>query len=503
MLILNHHIFTHKDRIYLLDIENLKSISIDENVATALKTVRRNSYLKLTPEILKTLIKLRLTIEEKPKRIIENEVGYVPISHIALFVTQECNLNCIYCYGDGGNYGCSGHLTSNIAQKAVDWLIEHSGDLKNLNISFFGGEPLLNFPVIKEVVEYARKMGHINNKEFKFGITTNLSLLNNEKLVFLKENNITTNVSFDGPKETQDKQRPFKKGKGSSYDIILPKIKQLLSVIPNAFCRATILGDTDPVTVRNALCELGFLNIVITSASPSIHGRAMKVMNRNISGTLQMLESDAESLLINIKNKHTQNLQKQIKYAGFLIAVLDKFLNGTKRDFPCGAGRSYVAISNSGDIFLCHRFVGTEEYKIGNVFKSKLKREPYLISPTKTIKKCAECFAKYICAGRCYYDNKVTTGSEFIPSEYNCKLMKRTIELIAYISSNLNSDDKYYLANENFIANMPLSKNEIKQKQEKIMADFKDLRLEKAELEEVVDGLSSQELKSQLLSAFS
>ncbi len=177
MFIVNHHIFTHNDKKYVIDIENMTATSIDENIATALKTVTDHSHFKLKSEIRKTLIKLWLAIEEEPKKNVEKKVGNVPISHIALFVTQECNLNCIYCYGDGGNYGSSGHLTSNTAQKAVDWLIEQSGDLKKLNISFFGGEPLLNFPIIKEVVEYARKIGLKKKKEFRFGITTNLSFL--------------------------------------------------------------------------------------------------------------------------------------------------------------------------------------------------------------------------------------------------------------------------------------------------------------------------------------
>ena len=157
-------------------------------------------------------------------------------------------------------------MTSDTAKKAVDWLIEQSGKIKKLAITFFGGEPLMNFPLMKEIVDYTKSVKKEKEKEFTFDIITNLSLLDEEKLIFLKENKITPLVSFDGAKEIQDKQRPLKNKKCSSYDTTLPKIKKLLSVIPDVPCRATLLEDTDPAKIRETLLEISFSKIHITPA---------------------------------------------------------------------------------------------------------------------------------------------------------------------------------------------------------------------------------------------
>ena len=507
MFTVHHHIFEHNGNKYVIDVEKMAAHHIDDETAAALTKITADPSFQLKPKIKAKLADLGLILEEKPEdspssmnyAATEEEKETVPVSSIALFVTQECNMDCIYCYGDGGNYGSSGNMTSDTAKKAIDWLIEQSGKVKKLGISFFGGEPLMNFPLMKEVVEYAKKMAKKKEKEFTFGITTNLSLLDEEKLAFLKENKITPLVSFDGAKEIQDKQRPLKNNKCSSYDTILPKIKKLLSVMPDVYCRATLLGETNPAKIREALCEIGFSKIHISSASSSLLDGGMKKSSQNIIGTLQMLESDAESFLKNVKNRNMDELQKQ-KNSGFLFEILASFLKNQKKYFPCGAGRGYVGISSTGDGFLCHRFVGTDEYKLGSVFDNKLEREPYLKKAVNTRKKCSECFAKYICGGGCYHDNLGCTESIFDPSENTCKLMQRTMELVSYISSNLSSDDKEYLVKEKIIPKKPLTMDEIKQKQQNVMAEMEELGLTEEEFNEVTGGLSQEEYKSKILS---
>jgi uncharacterized protein len=157
-----------------------------------------------------------------------------------------------------------------------------------------------------------------------------------------------------------------------------------------------------------------------------------------------------------------------------------------KRYFPCGAGRGYVSISNTGDVFLCHRFVGTEDYKIGSVNDNALEREIYLTPTVRTMKKCSECFAKYFCAGGCYHDNLGKTGSVFEPPEDTCEIMRSNAELTAYITANLNDDDIEYLVKEEIISKKPPTKEELAEKKNKLQAEMDALGLTEDELKEVM-----------------
>ncbi len=462
MIVANHHVFTFDDKKYAINPEKNTAESIDEKTAADLTNAA--------------------------------PIGN-PIVNIALFVTQECNLNCVYCYGEGGNYGSSGHMASNTAKKAVDWLVEQSGEVKKLGITFFGGEPLMNFPLIKEVVEYANKITKEKDKTFTFGMTTNLSLLDEEKLTFLKDHKIMPLVSFDGPKEIQDKQRPFKNKECSTYDSSLPKIKELLSVMPDISCRATMMEDSDPVCVREALCEIGFSTIHLSPASSSLFSEGTNKKQINIDSYLQMLESDSGLILKNVKDRNSDNLKKMKKF-NLLFECLGEFIYNKKRETPCGAGRGYVAVSNSGNIFLCHRFVGTEKYKLGSIYDNKLDRAPYLMRTVNTIEKCSKCFAKYHCAGGCYHDNMGSTGSVFEQSENTCRLMKRIMELTAYISCNLTEDDKEYLVKEKIISEKPETLEDLDKKKQNVMAELEELGLTEEEYKNIFEGLSLDEFKS-------
>ncbi len=264
------HIFRYDGSSFLIDIEQMTACLIhDEAVFKALEDISANPRLPLEQGIREKLEKLDLLPARVGKQEKKRKSEPIPIESISLFVTQECNLRCIYCYGNGGSYGSGGVMTQRTARKAVDWLIEQSGKVKELRINFFGGEPLLNFPLVQDVLEYALERGRACGKQFEFDITTNGSLLDDEKIAFFKEHDIVPMVSIDGPKELQDRQRPFKNGKGS-YDVIAPRIRNLLSVLPESACRATLIGNSDPVAVDNALQKMGFAQRYIINASRSL-----------------------------------------------------------------------------------------------------------------------------------------------------------------------------------------------------------------------------------------
>lgn len=449
-----YHTFKQSTGTFLINTEKMEVVNIDESTTALLDLVANNSGYVFTPEDILILEKLELIDKDehnssRPK----TQPQAVPIASIVLFVTQECNLKCIYCYGDGGGYGSSGYMTNDTAFRSVDWLIKQSENKNKLAISFFGGEPLLNFTLIKDVVQYALEQGDKNGKEFDFRLTTNATLLDDEKIAFLKEHRIIPLVSFDGPKKLQDTQRPYKNGRGS-YDSVMPIIRKLLKVLPESECRATIIGNTDPCMVDSFLHEIGFnaTSLLVASRSLFDEQHCRFLSEGAFAGMLNRAETEAQGLRKAIMTRNTDKL-KELKRSGLLIGSLEAFINSQKRLFPCGAGRASVAVSCTGDVYLCHRFVGSEPHRLGDVFSGDLKREIYQNSSLNYQNKCASCFAKYICAGGCYHDNLGETGSILEPNENMCIPIRHSVELAAGICSQLNDDDKVYLVKEGVVAN--------------------------------------------------
>jgi len=440
-----YHVFSHKGGQYLINVDAMTATALDETTAAALTDYDENSTEPLPVETLATLKRLDLLDKrpenEKPKRTMKAE----PVSNIALFVTQTCNLRCVYCYGDGGTYGSGGTMEEPTALRAVDWLVEQSGDRKKLDICFFGGEPLMNFPLIQSVVYHSLACGKETDKTFTFSMTTNGTLLDDANLAFIKEHRISVLISMDGPQHIQDAQRPGVDGKGS-YELIVPKVKKLLEFAPDTPCRATLVGDTDAVEVRDALRRLGFRQVFVTPASSSLFGNSSMcgLSQCSAKGLSRMMERETESWLKLLDCRDVDVLKARGDDTN-LIERLAMFLNKNKRRYPCGAGIGMAGVSVDGDIFLCHRFVGTEEFRLGSVFKDGLDRDRYLGSPTELVEECSRCFAKYMCAGGCKHENFGATGDVFAPSPSFCETMRRQMEMTAYLASHLDDELREFL----------------------------------------------------------
>ncbi len=447
-----HHIFMHNGTLCLMNIERMKACFInDKAIARTIQNIAANPYTPISQSVAKELKQLGLLPAGCMTSKKERESASVPVRGITLFVTQKCNLRCTYCYGVTSVYRSGREMTRNTARKAVDWLIEQSKTVKDLTVCFFGGEPLLNFGLIKEVFQYARERGRQTGKQVVFGVTTNASMLDDEKITFFKENGIDVVVSFDGLEALQNKYRPFKDGK-ESYDTIVKKIRKLLKLLPESSCRATLVGNNGQGAVYNALHDIGFTKRLVVPASRPLFGKEdeRESYERDVAGMLDRAESAAKQLLRAIQVRDTPTLHN-LKNSGWLHLLVEAFVNHHKKHFRCTAGRSMVAVSCSGDLYLCHRFVGMEEYKLGDIFHQEFSRETYLTRPLTTYDKCSICFAKYLCGGGCYYDNLGKTGSIFEADEDGCALMRRETELAAYICSSLNDDDLAYVVEEKLI----------------------------------------------------
>lgn len=447
-----YHRFDVDGGVCLINIEKTAAVLIDPSLARRVDELHRRPDLEPDPETAARLRELDLIAPDNDPGPRPSKAVSLPVISLSLFVTQECNFDCVYCYGDGGSYGSNGHMDRETAFKAVDWLIDQAPQAQEQSLDFFGGEPLLNFPLIEAVVEYATRRGRETDRRFRLGLTTNVSRLDEQKLAFIREHDLGVQVSFDGPAEIQDAQRPFKDGRGS-YRACLPLIDRLLEVKPDTLCRATLMGGVDPFLVRDGLRRVGFQNGFIAPASPClIDGAAASgSFDRGLSGLIAMMEQESGTLLESIKARRADGLKGRPGFS-LLPGFVESFLINRKKIFYCGAGRVMAGVSAAGDIFPCHRFVGLDDYKLGNVFDGPLDRDRWLISQLRQSPTCADCFARFTCGGGCRHDNLGRSGNIFSPDEEMCRLIKRMTELAAAIAARLDEADRAWLTENHLLA---------------------------------------------------
>ncbi|EHQ88917.1 nif11-like peptide radical SAM maturase [Desulfosporosinus youngiae] len=443
--IMPFHLFYHQGSPYVINIEGMCAKAIDAPTAKILESLSAQPEVLLSAGAEKKLQEIGIISEGWEKKLRPLRTEPYPIINMCLFLTQSCNLNCVYCYGNGGGYGTGGSLEEKTAYQAVDWLIEQSRDMKKIHLGFFGGEPFLKFPLMKEIVAYTNKRVRETGKEVRFHCTTNATLLDDEQIAFIRNHSISVMISIDGPREIHNLQRPFVGGQGS-YDVVVPKIKNLLTFLPDTPGHAVIVGNTDPQVVKDAMKEIGFQKIsVITSSQSLFCGEADKQKaERDISNLLDLLEQEAETWISLTRSRDVGALL-ELKNKSFLYFGLSALFHNKKLHYACSAGLGMVAVSVTGDVYLCQRFVGMADYKIGSVFESKLNREQYQESPARSNPLCTACLARYYCAGGCKHDNVGSRGSLTTPSEEICRLRRRELELAAAIIGCLDPEDLAFL----------------------------------------------------------
>lgn len=446
-----YHYFAVDDRICLINVEKTGAALIEPALVRILDDLAAGRIEAPTDPVRDQLETLDLIAPDEPAELRPSKAVPVPVGSLALFVTQDCNFDCVYCYGDGGGYGSSGTMGRRTAFRAIDWLIDQAAWLKQVHVNFFGGEPLLNFPLIKEVVEYGLAQEKRAEIRFKFGMTTNASLLDEDKLAFIKDRNLGLQISFDGPANIQDAQRPFKTGRGS-YRACLPLIRRLLEICPETSCRATLMDGVDPGPVRDGLRQVGFREGFISPASPCLinSDQSARPTPRDFSGLTDLMAVEADQLVDRIKTRRTDEIKGRFGFS-LLPGFVGSFLTNRKKIFYCGAGRGMAGVSVNGDIYLCHRFVGLDDYKLGNVFAGPLDRDKFLLSQLRQSPACADCFARFACGGGCKHDNLGRTGDAFRPNEEMCGLIRRMTELAASVAARIDAQDRAWLTENDLL----------------------------------------------------
>ena len=348
------------------------------------------------------------------------------VKALCLHIAHDCNLACKYCFADEGEHHGKRELMSyEVGKKALDFLVANSGSRTNLEVDFFGGEPLMNFEVVKQLVKYGRSLEEPNNKKFRFTLTTNGVLLDDDILEFANKEMSNLVLSLDGRKEVHDLMRPRRGGQGS-YDTVVPKfIKAAESRNQmNYYVRGTY--------TRN---NLDFAKDVIHMADLGFEQISVEPVVADKSESYAIREEDIDTLIKQYDELTAEMIKrkKEGKPFNFFHFMID--LSGgpcvAKRLSGCGSGTEYLAVSPSGELYPCHQFMGMKDFLLGNVDEGVIRtdiRDEFKLCNVYAKEKCKNCFAKFYCSGGCAANSYNFSGSINGTYEIGCELQKKRIE---------------------------------------------------------------------------
>lgn len=357
------------------------------------------------------------------------------VKALCLHVAHDCNLRCKYCFASQGDFkGERLLMPLEVGKKALELIVNSSGNRKNLEVDFFGGEPLMNFEVVKDLVAYGRELEKNHNKRFRFTITTNGVLLDEDKMEFINENMDNVVLSLDGRKEVNDNMRTTVDGKGS-YDIIVPKFIEMVNKrgAKDYFVRGTFTSNNLDFT-KDALefYNLGFKKISIEPVVTDL--KEEYAIKEEHLGTILNEYEEFSKEYIRIKK-----MDKDFTFFHFMID-LNQGPCLIKRATGCGAGFEYMAVTPEGDLYPCHQFVGNDDFKLGDVFDGIINsdiREKFKQSNVFSKEECKNCWARFYCSGGCHANAYNTNKDITKPYKIGCEMEKKRIECAISILANL------------------------------------------------------------------
>ena len=362
------------------------------------------------------------------------------VKALCLHIAHDCNLACRYCFAEEGEYhGRRALMSFEVGKQALDFLIANSGNRRNLEVDFFGGEPLMNWQVVKDLVKYGREQEKKHGKNFRFTLTTNGVLLDDEVMEFCNREMANVVLSIDGRKEVHDFMRPFRKGKGS-YDLIVPKFRKFAEsrnqdryYVRGTFTRHNLDFAKDVLH----LADLGFKQI---SVEPVVALPEEEYALREED--IPQICEEYDRLAAEMIKRHREG--KEFNFFHFMIDLTGgpcvyKRLSG------CGSGTEYLAVTPWGDFYPCHQFVGEEAFLMGNVFdglKASELQEEFKGCNVYAKEKCRNCFAKFYCSGGCAANAYKFHGSINDAYDVGCELQRKRIECAVMIKAALAEEDE-------------------------------------------------------------
>lgn len=363
------------------------------------------------------------------------------VKAMCLHAAHDCNLRCKYCFAATGDFAMGKRmlLPYEVGKAALDWLVAHSGNRVNLEVDFFGGEPLMNFPVVKQLVAYGRSLEKPFNKRFKFTITTNCVLMNDEIIDFINQEMSNVVISIDGRPEVHDRMRPTANGKGS-LEIILERAKKF----------AAARGDKE-YYVRGTFTKYNkdFGNDVLYLADQGFEQLSVEPVVTQPDVEYAITEEDLPEIMAEYERLGQIYYDRRAngKWFNFFHFMVD--LEGgpclRKRLTGCGAGNEYVAVTPEGDIYPCHQFVGRGQYRMGSVMDGTFDRDlqnKFAANHVLNKEKCRDCWARFFCSGGCAANAEAFNGDITKPHDIECEMERKRLECAMAIYAKERQDRK-------------------------------------------------------------
>lgn len=357
------------------------------------------------------------------------------VKALCLHIAHDCNLACKYCFAEEGEYhGRRALMSFEVGKKALDFLIANSGNRKNLEVDFFGGEPLMNWDVVKQLVEYGRSKEKEYNKNFRFTMTTNGVLLNDEIMEYCNREMSNVVLSLDGRREVNDQMRPFRNGKGS-YELIVPKFQKFAKLrgTKDYYIRGTF--------TRN---NLDFSKDVLEFADLGFESMSIEPVVAQEDEDYSIRQEDIPAILEEYDKLAVEYIKRQKEGKGFNFFHFNIDLTQgpcvAKRLSGCGSGTEYLAVTPWGDFYPCHQFVGEEEFLLGNVDTGVTNtqiRDEFKLCNVYAKDKCRDCFARFYCSGGCAANSYNFHGSITDAYDIGCEMQKKRIECAIMIKAAL------------------------------------------------------------------
>ncbi len=361
------------------------------------------------------------------------------VKAMCLHIAHDCNLACRYCFaGEGEYHGRRALMSLETGKRALDFLVANSGSRRNLEVDFFGGEPLMNFEVIKELVAYGRSLEKGRDKKFRFTLTTNGVLLDDDIMEFANREMANVVLSLDGRKEVNDAMRPFRNGKGS-YELIVPKLqrfaKQREELGLSYYVRGTF--------TRN---NLDFSNDIIHYADLGFKHMSIEPVVGAEDEPYSIRREDLPAVMEEYDRLAVEYIKRQKEGRGFnffhFIIDLEQGPCVAKRLSGCGSGTEYLAVTPWGDFYPCHQFVGDEKFLMGNVYegiKNTDIQDEFKLCNVYAKPKCRECFARYYCSGGCSANAYKFHGDIKEAYDIGCEMQRKRIECAIMIKAAIGA----------------------------------------------------------------
>lgn len=465
---LPHHLFEVKNKHHVFDPESGKFFRIDKLTLEILTLLDKHSMEEIpgllgsrySPESINqalaeitNLIKSGFLFAQPRSNGSKPEPRDVRLRVISvtLNVVSSCNLSCVYCWNKGGTYGrkaAEKRMDKETALRAVDIMVESSLEDDELTVDFYGGEPLLNFELLRNTIDYCRKIDEKTKKSFTYKVTTNGTLLTREMTEYFNEAGVSLGISVDGTRKTHGANRPFPDGK-SSWAVVKKNIREAMKADNvHVSGRATLMPpDLNMVKATKGLFRLGFYDTEVEFASePSdafCPDAKWKIGDRDIEA---------------MKREYLRFAKFYLDYSLYRDEAIDvglsnnitRVLHEAHRFSPCGAGKNFLCVTEEGDLYPCMGFLGMPAYHLGNVktgvdmerlkiFRHRMETVIYEAS------ECSDCWARHICAGNCPANNEQYNRDIFKLHKRSCEWLKYQLEVAMWLASELGLKDNSLL----------------------------------------------------------